>query len=110
MVSTMLVPFLPSTKIIAQQNLISVCNERNSINYCLATAFGIRVQKIGNNYRVYKKVHTGSGWKSHFGGADLQFLELNGLTKGLTILIFQKRSNFGLTSVPNAMVEWYSDI
>jgi len=40
-------------------------------------AYGIRVQKTGNNYRVYKKVHTGAGWKSHFGGADLQFLELN---------------------------------
>eukprot|EP01125_Pyxidicula_operculata_P016412 TRINITY_DN5643_c0_g1_i1.p1 TRINITY_DN5643_c0_g1~~TRINITY_DN5643_c0_g1_i1.p1 ORF type:complete len:234 (-),score=68.31 TRINITY_DN5643_c0_g1_i1:61-762(-) len=38
---------------------------------------GIRVQKIGDNYRVYKKVFTGSGWKSQFGGADLQTIELN---------------------------------
>jgi len=26
---------------------------------------------------VLKKVHTGSGWKSHFGGADLQEIDLN---------------------------------
>ena len=39
--------------------------------------YGIRIQKIGNHYRVYKKVFTGSGWKSQFGGADLQFMELN---------------------------------
>lgn len=38
--------------------------------------YGIRIQKIGNHYRVYKKVFTGSGWKSQFGGADLQYMEL----------------------------------
>jgi hypothetical protein len=43
----------------------------------IPTEHGIRVQKIGNHYRVLKKVHTGSGWKSHFGGADLQEIELN---------------------------------
>jgi len=45
-------------------------------DYCTAepyidTEYGIRVQKIGNSYRVYKKIHTGSGWKSQFGGAGL---------------------------------------
>jgi hypothetical protein len=39
--------------------------------------YGLRVQKIGNHYRVYKKVYTGSGWKSQFGGSDLQLIELN---------------------------------
>ena len=24
--------------------------------------YGLRVQKVGDNYRVYKKVFTGSGW------------------------------------------------
>jgi hypothetical protein len=38
-------------------------------DYCTAEPFipgefGIRVQKIGRSYRVYKKVATGSGWKS----------------------------------------------
>ncbi len=37
---------------------------------------GLRVQKIGAHYRVYKKVFTGSGWKSQFGGADLQVVPL----------------------------------
>ncbi len=37
---------------------------------------GLRVQKIGPHYRVYKKVFTGSGWKSQFGGADLQVVPL----------------------------------
>jgi len=50
-------------------------------DYCtvepyIPTLYGIRVQKIGDHYRVYKKVHTGSGWKSQFGGADLQSIEL----------------------------------
>jgi len=50
-------------------------------DYCTAEPFieaeyGIRVQKIGNSYRVYKKVHTGSGWKSQFGGSDLQEIPL----------------------------------
>ncbi|KAJ3035163.1 synaptotagmin C2 domain protein, Syn1 [Rhizophlyctis rosea] len=34
--------------------------------------YGLRVQKLGSKYRVYKKMFTGSGWKSHFGGADLE--------------------------------------
>jgi len=33
--------------------------------------YGIRVQKIGNHYRVMKKMFTGSGWKSQFGGSSL---------------------------------------
>uniref|UniRef100_A0A6B2L6I4 ATP-grasp domain-containing protein n=1 Tax=Arcella intermedia TaxID=1963864 RepID=A0A6B2L6I4_9EUKA len=50
-------------------------------SYCtvepyIKTTEGIRVQKIGDFYRVYKKVFTGSGWKSQFGGADLQIIEL----------------------------------
>jgi len=50
-------------------------------DYCtiepyIQTKEGIRVQKIGDSYRVYKKVFTGSGWKSQFGGADLQSIEL----------------------------------
>jgi len=50
-------------------------------DYCTAEPFidaehGLRVQKIGNHYRVYKKVYTGSGWKSQFGGSDLQLIEL----------------------------------
>jgi synapsin len=41
-------------------------------DYCTAEKFidveyGIRVQKIGNSYRVLKKMMTGSGWKSQFG-------------------------------------------
>ncbi len=50
-------------------------------DYCTAetyipSEYGIRVQKIGDSYRVLKKVFTGSGWKSHFGGADLQEIPL----------------------------------
>eukprot|EP00026_Physarum_polycephalum_P017617 Phypoly_transcript_18903.p1 GENE.Phypoly_transcript_18903~~Phypoly_transcript_18903.p1 ORF type:complete len:243 (+),score=39.58 Phypoly_transcript_18903:108-731(+) len=50
-------------------------------DYCTAepyidAEYGIRVQKIGNNYRVMKKVFTGSGWKSQFGGASLQEVPL----------------------------------
>jgi len=50
-------------------------------DYCtvepyIKTSEGVRVQKIGDSYRVYKKVFTGSGWKSQFGGADLQSIEL----------------------------------
>eukprot|EP01106_Pelomyxa_sp_JSP_P019336 TRINITY_DN9600_c0_g1_i1.p1 TRINITY_DN9600_c0_g1~~TRINITY_DN9600_c0_g1_i1.p1 ORF type:complete len:297 (-),score=44.86 TRINITY_DN9600_c0_g1_i1:71-961(-) len=46
-------------------------------DYCTGEPFieaeyGIRVQKIGTHYRVMKKIYTGSGWKSQFGGADLQ--------------------------------------
>lgn len=44
--------------------------------YCQAEPFitvscGIRVQKIGSSYRVYKKLMSGSNWKSHFGGSRL---------------------------------------
>jgi synapsin len=50
-------------------------------DYCTGEPFfqgeyGIRVQKMGSSYRVYKKVATGSGWKSQFGGADLQVVEV----------------------------------
>jgi len=50
-------------------------------DYCTAETYiepeyGIRVQKIGNHYRVMKKMFTGSGWKSHFGGAALFIIEL----------------------------------
>ncbi|KAH3760333.1 synapsin II [Pelomyxa schiedti] len=50
-------------------------------DYCTAEHFieaeyGIRVQKIGSHYRVMKKIYTGSGWKSQFGGADLQEVPL----------------------------------
>jgi len=50
-------------------------------DYCTTEPFitcdyGIRVQKVFNSYRVYKKVFTGSGWKSQFGGADLQEIPL----------------------------------
>jgi len=50
-------------------------------DYCTVEPFiktteGVRVQKIGDSYRVYKKIFTGSGWKSQFGGADLQSIEL----------------------------------
>lgn len=38
--------------------------------------YGIRVQKIGDHYRCIKKVFTGSGWKSQFGGSDLQEIPL----------------------------------
>jgi len=34
------------------------------------------VQKIGDSYRVIKKIFTGSGWKSHFGGASLHEIPL----------------------------------
>eukprot|EP01117_Protostelium_nocturnum_P006644 TRINITY_DN2393_c1_g1_i1.p1 TRINITY_DN2393_c1_g1~~TRINITY_DN2393_c1_g1_i1.p1 ORF type:complete len:393 (-),score=128.11 TRINITY_DN2393_c1_g1_i1:153-1331(-) len=51
-------------------------------DYCTSEPFiecdyGIRVQKVGEHYRAYKKVFTGSGWKSQFGGADLQDIELS---------------------------------
>lgn len=50
-------------------------------DYCtgehfIEAEYGIRVQKIGEHYRVMKKVFTGSGWKSQFGGADLQEIAL----------------------------------
>jgi hypothetical protein len=38
--------------------------------------WGLRVQKIGPHYRVMKKIMTGSGWKSHFGGSMLTEIEL----------------------------------
>lgn len=42
-------------------------------DYCSVEKFididyGIRVQKVGPSYRVFKKISTGSGWKSQFGG------------------------------------------
>jgi len=45
-------------------------------DYCtcepfIESSYGVRVQKIGPNYRVYRKNFTGSGWKSQFGGSDL---------------------------------------
>jgi hypothetical protein len=51
------------------------------LDYCSAEAYiepeyGIRVQKLGSSYRVFKKVFTGSGWKSQFGGSDLQVVPL----------------------------------
>ncbi|KAL9644488.1 hypothetical protein ABK040_009353 [Willaertia magna] len=39
-------------------------------------AYGIRIQKIGKNYRAFKKEMSGSGWKSHFGGSSLVEMEL----------------------------------
>ena len=47
-----------------------------SLEPYIAAVHGLRVQKIGPHYRVYKKVFTGSGWKSQFGGADLQVVPL----------------------------------
>lgn len=49
-------------------------------DYCTAepyidVEYGIRVQKIGEHYRVMKKIFTGSGWKSQFGGAGI-FLDV----------------------------------
>lgn len=50
--------------------------------HCTAESFiepeyGIRVQKIGaDNYCVMKKMFTGSGWKSQFGGSMLTQIEL----------------------------------
>jgi len=50
-------------------------------DYCTSEPFidydyGLRVQKVGQHYRVFKKVFTGSGWKSQFGGSDLQEISL----------------------------------
>jgi glutathione synthase/RimK-type ligase-like ATP-grasp enzyme len=51
-------------------------------HYCTAEPFieseyGIRVQKIGkNNYTVFRKDFTGSGWKSQFGGSSLREIPL----------------------------------
>jgi len=50
-------------------------------DYCSAESYiepqyGIRVQKVGDSYRVFKKIFTGSGWKSQFGGSDLQIIPL----------------------------------
>lgn len=51
-------------------------------HHCTAESFiepeyGIRVQKIGkDNYCVMKKMFTGSGWKSQFGGSMLTQIEL----------------------------------
>eukprot|EP01119_Soliformovum_irregulare_P012154 TRINITY_DN3143_c0_g1_i1.p1 TRINITY_DN3143_c0_g1~~TRINITY_DN3143_c0_g1_i1.p1 ORF type:complete len:290 (-),score=59.21 TRINITY_DN3143_c0_g1_i1:710-1579(-) len=50
-------------------------------DYCSAehyydSQYGIRVQVLGESIRVYKKVFTGSGWKSQFGGSDLQNMEV----------------------------------
>ena len=51
-------------------------------HHCTAEPFvepeyGIRVQKIGkDNYCVMKKMFTGSGWKSQFGGSMLTQIEL----------------------------------
>jgi len=36
--------------------------------------YGIRVQKVGDSITVMKKNFTGSGWKSHFGGASLEII------------------------------------
>jgi len=50
-------------------------------DYCTAETFikaeyGIRIQKTGPTYRVYKKHFTGSGWKSQFGGSHLETIPL----------------------------------
>jgi hypothetical protein len=37
---------------------------------------GIRVQRCCGTYRVWRKIPTGSGWKSQFGGSDLQEIPL----------------------------------
>ena len=50
--------------------------------HCTAESFiepeyGVRVQRIGSdNYCVMKKLFTGSGWKSQFGGSMLTQIEL----------------------------------
>jgi len=50
-------------------------------DYCtgeqfIESEYGLRVQKVGKKYRVMKKIFTGSGWKSQFGGASLVEIEL----------------------------------
>jgi len=50
-------------------------------DYCtgepyIEAEYGLRVQKVGKTYRVMKKIFTGSGWKSQFGGASLVEIEL----------------------------------
>lgn len=52
------------------------------------------------------QVHTGSGWKSHFGGADLQFLELNGCGFSCCTHKPKRNLNFGQMNVLNVMVGW----
>jgi hypothetical protein len=56
--------------------ILSLNQDYCTVEPYVSTKEGVRVQKIGNSYRVYKKVFTGSGWKSQFGGADLQEIEL----------------------------------
>jgi hypothetical protein len=56
--------------------VLALHNDYASLEPYIAAVYGLRVQKIGPHYRVYKKVFTGSGWKSQFGGADLQVVPL----------------------------------
>ncbi len=65
-----------STQFMDMKTVVSL-----SDNYCTSEPFiksdyGIRVQKIGSTYRVWKKFSTGSGWKSQFGGSQLIQCEL----------------------------------
>ncbi len=36
---------------------------------------------------MYKKVYTGSGWKSQFGGSDLQLIEINDVRPAPTMRV-----------------------
>eukprot|EP01130_Rhizamoeba_saxonica_P001086 TRINITY_DN10958_c0_g1_i1.p1 TRINITY_DN10958_c0_g1~~TRINITY_DN10958_c0_g1_i1.p1 ORF type:complete len:390 (-),score=71.35 TRINITY_DN10958_c0_g1_i1:58-1227(-) len=56
--------------------ILSLNNDYCTAEKYIDTEYGVRIQKIGPSYRVYKKVHTGSGWKSQFGGSDLQEIDL----------------------------------
>eukprot|EP01080_Neovahlkampfia_damariscottae_P007795 gene7795-12269_t len=50
-------------------------------DYCTAEPYieieyGMRIEKIGNDYRAHKKIFHGSGWKSHFGNSHYEDMEM----------------------------------
>ncbi|KAL0478007.1 synapsin [Acrasis kona] len=56
--------------------IVALDDQYSTIEPFIDSVYGIRVQKIGGNYAVYRKDFTGSGWKSQFGGSSLKEIPL----------------------------------
>jgi glutathione synthase/RimK-type ligase-like ATP-grasp enzyme len=56
--------------------IIALDDQYSTIEPFIDCDYGIRVQKIGKDYAVFRKDFTGSGWKSQFGGASLREVPL----------------------------------
>jgi hypothetical protein len=57
------------------QTVLALNDDYSTVEPFVNYTSGIRVQKVGSIYTVMKKNFTGSGWKSQFGGAQLEIIE-----------------------------------